>query len=105
MTVDWLSNSIILPELHAALGAGVVFGAYLLLSRLPPRLPDGSSRHAWNRWAVGAFLVIDLLKETLWDPVHEVDNPFLWQGVTDFGWYLVGVAIALALVFARFRKI
>lgn len=105
MATDWLSSAIILPELHAALGAAVVFGAYLLLSDLRPGSPAGLSRHHWNRIAVVVFLAIDLLKESLWDPIHEVDNPFLWQGVVDFGWYLVGVGIALALVAARFRKI
>ena len=105
MAIDWLSNSIILPELHAALAAAVVFGAYLLLSGLPPRLPDGSSKHRWNRVAVVTFLGIDLLKELLWDPIHELDNPFLWQGVIDFSWYLVGVAIALSLIYARYRQL
>ena len=105
MAIDWLSNSIILPELHAALAAAVVFGAYLLLHGLPPHPPDGSPRHRWNRLAVVAFLGIDLLKELLWDPVHELDNPFLWQGVIDFGWYLVGGAIALSLIYARFREL
>ena len=105
MPVDWLSNSIILPELHAALGAGVVFGAYLLLSGLGTRRSDGTPRHHWSRLAVVVFLGIDFAKELLWDPTHEASNPFLWQGVVDFFWYLVGVAIALALIFARFRKL
>ena len=105
MTIDWLSNTIILPELHAVLGAGVVFGAYLLLRDLPPRGPDGQPKIPWNRVAIVAFLGIDLIKEALWDPVYEADNPFLWQGVIDFGWYLIGASIALALVFARYRKL
>ena len=103
--VDWLSNAIILPELHAALGAGAVLGAYLLLTGLPPRRSDGSSRYPWNRIAVAVFFGIDLVKETLWDPVYEGDNPFLWQGVVDFGWYLVGASIGLGLIYARFRKV
>ena len=105
MSVDWLSASIILPELHAALGAGVVFGSYLLLSGLGHHLPDGTPRHHWSRVAVAVFLVVDFGKELIWDPVNEGDNPFLWQGVIDFSWYLVGVATALALVFVRFRKL
>ncbi len=103
--VDWLSNAIILPELHAALGAAVVFGSYLLLTGLPPRTSEGVARYPWHRIAIGAFLAIDIVKELLWDPVHEADNPFLWQGLIDFGWYLFGAAVALGLVYARFRRL
>ncbi len=105
MAIDWLSNSIILPELHAALGAGVVFGSYLLLQNLSLRAPEGPSKFGLSRVAVGVFLVIDFLKELLWDPVHEKDNPFLWQGLIDFGWYLFGVAVALGLIYLRYRKV
>lgn len=105
MAIDWLSGAILLPELHATIGAGVVFGAYLLLKGLPPHRADGSARVHWERVAVVAFLAIDLGKEALWDPVNEANNPFLWTGVTDFVWYLVGVAIALGLVFTRYRDV
>ncbi len=103
--VDWLSNTILLPELHAVIGAAVVFGCYLLLQGLPPRTSEGNARYPWHRIAIGTFLAIDFVKELLWDPVHEADNPFLWQGVIDFGWYLVGVTLALGLILARFRKL
>ncbi len=92
--MNWLSFDIILPELHAALGAAVAFGAYLLLP--PRRLP---------RIAIGCFLVIVLVKEATWDPLHEVNQPFLYAGATDLFWYLVGTGIALGLIYARFRKL
>ncbi|MCI4318072.1 MAG: hypothetical protein L3J96_05985 [Thermoplasmata archaeon] len=105
MAVDWLSYAILLPELHATIGAAVVFGAYLLLRDLPPRRPDGRPRYPWDRIAIVVFLGIVLLKEALWDPVYEVNNPFLWQGVIDLGWYLIGAVIALGLAYARFRRL
>lgn len=105
MVIDWLSGTILLPELHAALGAAIVFGAYLLARDLPPHRADGRSRYAWNRVAILAFFIIDFFKELLWDPVHETDNPFIWQGLIDFGWYLFGAAVALGLIYARFRKL
>jgi len=107
--IDYLSNGIIYPELHLSIGAGFVFGAYLLLKGLPPYRtnPSGErvSRIAWNRVAIGLFVFLDFLKELLWDPVNEANNPFLWVGVTDLGWYVVGILGALALIYARFRKL
>ena len=107
MAFNWLSGAIILPELHAAIGAAVVFGSYLLLADLRAPGPGSGNRGplAWNRVAIGAFVVIDLLKELLWDPTHEADNPFVWQGVTDLAWYGVGIVLALALIYARFRRL
>jgi hypothetical protein len=104
---DWLSGAIILPELHAAIGAAVVFGSYLLLADLRPPTARAGRRPpwGWNRVAIGVFVAVDLLKELLWDPTHEADNPFLWQGVTDLAWYGVGIVLALALIYARFRRL
>ncbi|MGP8110024.1 MAG: hypothetical protein ACLQD9_04875 [Thermoplasmata archaeon] len=106
---DYISNGIILPELHLTIGAGVVFGAYLLLQGLPPyrTSPSGErvSRVAWNLVAVGLFVFLDFLKELLWDPVNEANNPFLWAGVMDLGWYAVGILGALGLIYTRFRKL
>jgi hypothetical protein len=106
---DYLSNGIILPELHVTIGAGVVFGAYLLLEGLPPYRINSTgervSRVAWNMVAIGLFVFLDFLKELLWDPVNEANNPFLWAGVTDLGWYVAGILGAFGLIYARFRKL
>lgn len=101
--VDWLSSAVILPELHAVLGALAVALAY----GFAPGRPDDPTRPHPNapRTALGVFVVIILLKEALWDPVNEVGQPFLWEGVTDLSWYLVGIAAMLGATWARFRRL
>jgi hypothetical protein len=101
--IDWLSPAIIFPEDHAAIGALAVAVAYALA---PGRLGDADRRHpAIPRLAVTAFVIVVFLKELLWDPVNEVGQPFLWSGVTDLAWYLVGVAAMLSALWLRFRRI
>ncbi|HZY92857.1 MAG TPA: hypothetical protein VFG07_08855 [Thermoplasmata archaeon] len=105
MAFDWLSSSVILPELHAALGAGVVFGVYLLLGGLGRAGSGARPYYYWSRLALVGFLVIVFLKELLWDPLNEKNNPFVWQGLIDFGWYTVGIVIGLAGTYARYRRL
>lgn len=101
--VNWLSPAIILPEDHAALGALAVAAVYALA---PGRLGDPARVHPnVPRLAVVGFVVIVLLKEALWDPVNEVNQPFFWAGVTDLFWYLVGIGAMLGALWARFRRV
>jgi hypothetical protein len=101
--VDWTSPAIILPELHAAIGALAVATAYSLA---PGRLGDPARSHPnVPRFVLAAFLVIVFLKELLWDPANEVDQPFLWAGATDLFWYLVGIGAMLGLLWARYRRL
>jgi len=101
--VDWLSPAIIFPEDHAAIGALVVAAAYALA---PGRLGDPARAHPnLPRFVLAAFVTIVFLKELLWDPANEVDQPFLWAGATDLLWYLVGVGAMLGALWARFRRL
>jgi hypothetical protein len=101
--VDWLSSAIIFPELHAAIGALAVAAAYSLS---PGTIGDRARAHPnVPRLALAAFTLIVLLKELLWDPVNEVNQPFLWAGATDLSWYLVGIGVMLALLWARYRRL
>jgi hypothetical protein len=100
---DWLSSSIIFPELHASIGALIVVTAYALA---PGRLGDPARAHPMvPRITVAIFGVIVFLKELLWDPVNEVNQPFLWAGVTDLFWYVVGMSVMLVLLWVRFRRL
>jgi len=101
--VDWLSPAIIFPEVHAAIGALAVAAAYSLA---PGTLGDRARTHPnAPRIAIAAFTLIVFLKELLWDPVNEVDQPFLWAGVTDLSWYLVGIGVMLGLLWIRYRRL
>jgi hypothetical protein len=100
---DWLSSSIILPEDHAAIGALAVAAAYALA---PGTLGDPHRVHPnVPRGVLGVFGVIVFLKELLWDPVNEVNQPFLWAGATDLFWYAVGIGVMLGLFWARYRRL
>ena len=48
--------------------------------------------------ATAGLVVIALWKETLWDPVHETDEPFGYEGAQDFAFYLVGLAAGFGLL-------
>jgi len=101
--VDWTSGAIIFPEVHAAIGALAVAAVYALA---PGTLGDPARPHPnLPRFLVGAFLGLVFLKELLWDPVYEVNQPFLWSGVTDLSWYLVGMSVMLALLWLRYRRL
>lgn len=101
--VDWLSASIIPPELHASLGALALLVAYTFA---PGTLGDPFRRHRRApRTALVLFGVVVLLKEALWDPAYEVGQPFLWAGATDLAWYGVGILVMLAALWARFRQL
>jgi hypothetical protein len=101
--VDWTSPAIIFPEVHAAIGALAVASAYALS---PGTLGDPArTRPNVPRFLIAAFTFIVLLKESLWDPANETNQPFLWAGVTDLSWYLVGMGVMLALLWARYRRL
>lgn len=101
--VDWLSPAIILPELHVVIGALAVAAAYTFAPGSPgdPRRP-----RPWApRAVVAVFVGIVLLKESLWDPANEIDQPFLWAGAGDLFFYLVGIGAMLLAVGVRFRRL
>lgn len=101
--IDWLSPAIILPEDHAVIGALAVAVAYTFA---PGRLGEPHRPHPmYPRLAVIGFVVLVFLKESLWDPVNEVGQPFLWAGATDLGWYFVGILVMLGALGARFRTL
>jgi hypothetical protein len=101
--IDWLSNAIILPEDHAVIGALTVALAYTFA---PGRIGDPARPHPGGpRVAIAAFAVIVLLKEAFWDPANEVNQPFLWAGVTDLFWYAVGIGTMLVALWVRFRRL
>jgi hypothetical protein len=82
-----LDDRIIFPELHAALGFGLLLGIWVFLPR---------------SWLIAAFVVVEvilLLKEAFFDPATEgPTQPFLWQGVIDFAWYHAGYALVVGLL-------
>jgi hypothetical protein len=101
--INWLSPAINFPEEHAAIGALAVAIAYIFP---PGRLGDPDRARRWiPRVIVGGFIVVVFLKELLWDPTQEIDQPFLWAGVQDFAFYLVGIGALLAALWARFRRL
>ncbi len=101
--VDWTSAAIIFPEVHGAIGALAVAAVYALA---PGTLGDPARTHPnVPRVTLAAFTFIVFLKELLWDPVNETNQPFLWAGATDLSWYLVGIAAMLGLLWARYRRL
>ncbi|OYV49533.1 MAG: hypothetical protein B7Z78_13440 [Rhodospirillales bacterium 20-60-12] len=80
-----LSPRVIYPLLHAALGWSLVLSFLVFLP---------------TAWWLGAFLLLEdilLIKESVFDPLTEKANPFFWSGVTDLGWYQVGILLLLLL--------
>jgi len=101
--VDWTSPAIIFPEVHAAIGALAVAIAYALA---PGTLGDPARTHPnVPRVVLAAFVFIVFLKELLWDPVNEANQPFLWAGAADLFWYLIGMGVMLGLLWARYRRL
>jgi hypothetical protein len=101
--INWLSDAIILPEVHAVIGALAVAVAYTFA---PGRIGDPERPHPnAPRGGVALFFVIVLLKEALWDPANEVNQPFLWAGFTDLAWYSFGIGLMLLALWARFRRL
>jgi hypothetical protein len=98
-----VSPAIAFPEEHVALGALAVLILYVFA---PGRLGDPARPHPnVARYLLAAFVVVVFLKELLWDPVNEVNEPFLWSGVADLSWYLVGTGAMLGFLWARFRHL
>ncbi len=75
---------------HAALGAAFAALTFTWL---------GWSFH-WSV-AIGAFLLMVTVKETLWDPKNEIGQPFLSSGATDLFFYVAGIAIAVLIIGAE----
>ena len=49
-------------------------------------------------FALAGLLVIAVLKEAFVDPVNENNQPFLWAGMTDFAFYVLGTLAAVAFL-------
>jgi hypothetical protein len=98
--VDWLSSAIILPELHAVIGALAVIVAYVFS---PGRLGEPARPHRRvPAVLIACFVAVVTLKEVFWDPANEAGQPFLWAGAVDLFWYLAGIALMLAALWLRF---
>jgi len=54
-----------------------------------------------STYGAGLILAVALLKEAAVDPWLEGES-FFWNGVEDFGFYLVGVSLALLTLALRF---
>ena len=83
----WVPSALFLKqETHFAFGLALPFAARAL------GYP--------TTYGVALILAVSFLKELLLDPWLE-GAPFLWDGAEDFGFYLVGIVAALAMLAAR----
>lgn len=46
----------------------------------------------------GAIILYGVLKETLFDPVVETNEPFVWSGAIDLAFIVLGASIAWGLI-------
>ena len=83
------------PKLNFGIEHGALGAAYTALLWISVE-PFG---FRWFVIGMLAFLVIVTTKETLWDPANESEQPFLWSGATDLFFYLVGIGVALSVMF------
>lgn len=91
---NWLSSDLLAQEVHGVIGAATVFGLWLL------------APIEWIReLGIITLVVIVLVKESYWDPKNETNQPFIPEGLKDFSFYIVGILIAFAIVYARFRML
>jgi hypothetical protein len=88
---NWLDPELLAQEVHGAIGFGFLLAVYY---RIRPYAA------VYFDLAIGVFLLVVFLKELLWDPVHETDNPFVWQGVEDWCFYMIGIALGALFVLA-----
>lgn len=86
--INWLSGSIIYPELHFVLGYAGLLTAMVFLHGL----------WLWTAFLAGEVGVF--FKEGYWDSRNESHAPFFWNGATDAFWYQVGFAAAAVVGFA-----
>jgi hypothetical protein len=85
---NWLDPRLLASEVHAAIGCGFLLALAL-------RVPQH-----WWLLALLVFWVVVFVKESLWDPIHELDQPFVYEGLKDLAFYAVGMAVALVIIFA-----
>lgn len=85
--------ALVAQETHFVIGFAVVLGTALFFPGNVVALVA----------AIAGLLVLDLGKETLWDPRNEPGQPpFLYDGLTDWTFYVVGIAAGLgALLLAH----
>ncbi len=82
--MKWTPSALFLAELsHVGYGILAVCLGYLL---------------GFNyAWAALAWAIVTLGKEAGLDPAIEHDQPFLWAGLQDWAYWLLGVGAAVAL--------
>jgi hypothetical protein len=78
---DWLSPKILAPEVHLSLGFLVPLALWVKFHFGP------------GFGILALFVATVILKETLWDPKYEMNQPFLWEGAKDLLGYAVGIAL------------
>jgi hypothetical protein len=77
---DETLNFIAAQEAHSAIAFSVGLVGLLLFRSWVPEL---------------ALLAIALIKESLFDPKAEDNQPFLWEGARDFSFYVLGALLLL----------
>lgn len=93
-----LGPTLEIQALHLGLSFVVIVVTARVAIVLRRPLPEAAVPFFWAS-TLGWFL-LDLAKETLLDPVYEVDQPFLWEGALDLSSYVVGIGVGLTVVWA-----
>ncbi len=83
-----LLAAITAQQTHFCIGLLVVFGAALFFPGIMLAMV----------LSVYGLMGIVLVKEAFFDPYAERGAPFLWGGVIDAGWYVVGIAFGVFLL-------
>ena len=86
---NWLDPELLAQETHGAIGFGYILSVSLWIN------PFGLT---WSIVAWSVFEIIIMGKEALWDPFYETDQPLYPAGLIDFGFYQVGILLALMLL-------
>jgi hypothetical protein len=87
----WLpSQQVLAQEVHFAFGLGITFAARAL------------GFPAW--WGALAIIVVDLIKESTFDQWIE-KQPLFTDGLVDWSFYIIGAALAAALLVLRFGTV
>ena len=82
--INLLNPAFIVQLLHVVAGSAASALLYILFIKL------GLSEYSYLI-AIGIFLLIIILKETLFDPKYETNQPFFWQGTEDLLFYQPGI--------------
>ena len=82
MTFNPLNPNLLAQLVHVSVGINVALVTLLLMRHNP----------VWI-YLIPIFLGVIFLKETLYDPKYETDQPFFCEGAFDFFMYIVGIGL------------